>query len=144
MRRVPGFSLWLGHAGEARDSNGLLSAGIIAVVDLAFEEPPARLIHELIYCRFPLYDGPGNPPWLLRAAVETVAAMLRSGAPTLIGCGAGLSRSPCIAGAAIAQVRGCPADEGLAIALGSAAAPADLSPSFCIDVRKVLDQPPRS
>ena len=86
------------------------------MVNLAFEEPPARLIHELIYCRFPLYDGPGNPPWLLRAAVETVAALLRSG-PTLIGCGAGLSRSPCIAGTAIAEVRGCPADEGLALAV---------------------------
>ena len=107
------------------------------MVDLAFEEPPARLIHELIYCRFPLNDGPGNPPWLLRAAVETVAAMLRSGAPTLIGCGAGLSRSPCIVGAAIARVRGCPADEGLALALGSA--PADVSPALWAEVRQVLE-----
>ncbi len=137
VHQVPGYSLWLGHAGDARDSDGLLSAGLIAVVDLALEEPPARLIRELIYCRFPLYDGPGNPPWLLRAAVETVAAMLHSGAPTLVSCGAGLSRSPCIAGAAIARVRGCPAEEGLAVALGSA--PADISPALWAEVRAILE-----
>jgi protein-tyrosine phosphatase len=136
MRRIPESSLWLGHAGEARDRNGLLTAGIIAVVDLAIEEPQARLIRELIYCRFPLVDGSGNPPWLLRAAVETVAAMLRSGAPTLVGCSMGLSRSPCIAGAAIALVRGWPADEGLATVLGSE--PADISPGLWTDVRRVL------
>ena len=84
------------------------------------------MTRELVYCRFPLVDGPGNPPWLLRAAVETVAGLLRDDVPTLVGCGAGLSRSPCIAGAAIARIRSCPADEGLAIALGSA--PADVSP----------------
>jgi hypothetical protein len=141
VRQVPGFSLWLGHAGEVRDSHGVLAAGIIAVVDLAIQEPPARLIRELIYCRFPLVDSSGNPPWLLRAAVETVAAMLRSGAPTLVGCSMGLSRSPCIAGAAVALVRGCPADEGLVAVLGSA--PADVSPGLWTDVRKVLDQPAR-
>jgi len=137
MHQIPESSLWLGHAGDARDSEGLLLAGLIAVVDLALEEPPARLIRELIYCRFPLHDGPGNPPWLLRAAVDTVAAMMRSGAPTLVSCRAGLSRSPCIAGAAIAQVRGCPAAEGPAIALGSA--PADVSPALWAEVRKILE-----
>src|SRR5205085_1881187 len=35
MRQVPGCSLWLGHVGDARDLRGVLSAGILAVVDLA-------------------------------------------------------------------------------------------------------------
>lgn len=139
MHRIPDSSLWLGHAGDARDSETLLSAGLIAVVDLALEEPPARLIRELIYCRFPLHDGPGNAPWLLQAAVETVAGLLRSDVPTLVGCGAGLSRSPCIAGAAIARVRGCPADEGLAMVLGSA--PGDVSPALWAEVRDALGAP---
>jgi hypothetical protein len=139
MRRVPGFSLWLGHAGDVRDIPGLFAAGIVAVVDLAIHEAPAPVARELVYCRFPIVDGPGNPPWLLRAAVETVAGLLRSEVPTLVGCGLGLSRSPCIGGAAIALVRDCPADEGVAIAL--AAARADVSPGLWADVRKVLNPP---
>ncbi len=136
MRRVPGYSLWLGHAGDVRELRILLSTGIVAVVDLASDEPPASLTRELVYCRFPLVDGPGNPPWLLRTAVETVAGLLRDDVPTLVGCGAGLSRSPCIAGAAIARIRNCPADEGLAIALGSA--PADVSPGLWVDIRRTV------
>jgi hypothetical protein len=139
MRRISGFSLWLGHAGDVRDIPGLFAAGIAAVVDLAIHEAPVPLARELVHCRFPIVDGAGNPPWLLRAAVETVAGLLRSDVPTLVGCGLGLSRSPCIAGAAIARVRGCPAEEGLAIALESA--PADVSPGLWADVRMVVDQP---
>jgi hypothetical protein len=138
MRRVPGYSLWLGHAGDVRDVPGLLAAGIVAVIDLAIQEAPAPLTRELVYCRFPLVDGPGNPPWVLRAAVETVAGLIRDDVPTLVGCGAGLSRSPCIAGAAIARVRGCPADEGLAIALGSA--PADVSPALWAEIREAVSE----
>jgi hypothetical protein len=136
MRRVPGYSLWLGHAGDVRDVRGLLAAGIVAVVDLAIQEAPAPLTRDLVYCRFPLVDGPGNPLWLLRTAVETVAGLLRSDVPTLVGCGAGLSRSPCIAGAGIARIRSCSADEGLAIALGSS--PADVSPGLWVDVRRIV------
>jgi hypothetical protein len=136
MRRVPGYSLWLGHAGDVRDVRGLLGAGIAAVIDLAIQEAPTSVTRELVYGRVPLVDGAGNPPWLLRAAVEMVAVLIRDDVPTLVGCGAGLSRSPCIAGAAIARVRGCPADEGLAIALGFA--PADVSPGLWGDVRRIV------
>jgi hypothetical protein len=87
MRRVPGYSLWLGHAGDARDLRGLLAAGIVAVVDLAAQEAPAPATRELVYGRFPIVDGPGNPPWLLRAAVEMVAGLVRDEVPTLVGCG---------------------------------------------------------
>lgn len=136
IRRVAGYSLWLGHAGDVRDVPGLLAADISAVIDLAIEEASGPATRELVYCRFPLVDGPGNPRWMLRAAVEMVAGLIRDDVPTLVGCGAGLSRSPCIAGAAIAQVRGCPADEGLAVALGSS--PADVSPGLWGDVRQIV------
>jgi protein-tyrosine phosphatase len=129
----------LGHSGDVRDIRGLFAAGIAAVVDLAIHEVPAPAPRELVYCRFPIVDGTGNPPWLLRAAVETVAGLIREGVPTLVGCGLGLSRSPCIAGAAIARVRGCPADEGLAVALKSA--PADVSAALWAEVRPIADRP---
>ncbi|MFO0892571.1 MAG: protein tyrosine phosphatase [Isosphaeraceae bacterium] len=106
MRRVPGYAIWLGHAGDARDSAALGAAAIAAVVDLALEEPPGAGTREQIYCRFPLLDGPGNPAWLLKAAVETTACLIRSGAPTLVACGAGQSRAPCIAAHALGRIRG--------------------------------------
>jgi protein-tyrosine phosphatase len=137
MRQVPGHALWLGHAAEARDLRGVLSAGILAVVDLAIDEPPAAVPRDLVYCRFPIVDGSGNPPWILRGAVEAVAGFLRSGIPTLVSCGAGLSRSPAIAGAAIARARGCPLAEG--IALVGRSGPADVTPGLWADVRAALD-----
>src|SRR5919198_1222920 len=39
VRRVPSTSLWLGHAGDARDLRAVLAAGIEGLVDLALEEP---------------------------------------------------------------------------------------------------------
>jgi hypothetical protein len=138
MRRIPGYSLWLGHAGNVRDVRALLGAEIVGVIDLAIQEAPTSVTRELVYGRFPLVDGAGNPPWLLRAAVEMVAGLIRDDVPTLVGCGLGLSRSPCIAGAAIARVRGCPADEGLAIALGTS--PADVSPALWAEVLEALGE----
>src|SRR5689334_1529287 len=114
MRQIPSCSLWLGHAGDARALRGVLSAGILAVVDLAVNEPPAPVTRELVHCRFPLLDGPGNSPWLVRLAVLTVAELVRVGVPTLVSCSAGMSRSLVIAGATVAQVRGFSLAEGLA------------------------------
>lgn len=62
MRRIPDTSLWLGHVGDARNLAALAEGGIEAVVDLAGDESPAALPRDLAYCRFPLVDGPGNPP----------------------------------------------------------------------------------
>ena len=56
-------------------------------------EPPVFFTRELVYCRFPLADGVGNDPWLLRAAITVTADLIRSGTPTMIFCGAGMSRS---------------------------------------------------
>jgi protein-tyrosine phosphatase len=136
LRRVTGYSLWIGHVGDVRDPSQLLAAGISAVVDLALNVQPAILPRELVYCRFPLIDGPGNPRGLVRTAVETVASLLRSGTPTLVYCGAGMSRSPAVAGAAIALVRGCSLAEGLVAALQSG--PGDVSPGLWAEIEEAM------
>jgi hypothetical protein len=104
MRHIPDYSLWLGHAGDARDKHELMRLGIGAVVDLAMEESPAVAGHEMVCCRFPLIDGTENPPWLLRAAIDMTATLLRENVPTLVACGGGISRSPAIAGAALVKL----------------------------------------
>src|SRR5262249_32464615 len=107
-------ALWRGHIGDARDLRGLLDVGIVALVDLALNEPPVTVTRELVYCRFPLVDGSDNPPWLLRAAVETTAALLRANVPTLVFCSGGISRTPAVAACALARVTGRSAEECLA------------------------------
>ena len=104
MRHIPDYSLWLGHAGDARDRHELLRLGVGAVVDLAVEEPPAVAGHEMVYCRFPLLDGAENPPWLIRAAIEMTATLLRQKVPTLVACSSGVSRAPAVAAAALVRL----------------------------------------
>jgi protein-tyrosine phosphatase len=94
VRHIPDYSLWLGHAGDARDRNELLRLGVGAVVDLAVEEPPAVAGHEMVYCRFPL----------LRAAIDLTATLLRQKIPTLVACSSGLSRAPAVAAAALVRL----------------------------------------
>jgi len=137
MRQVPGYQLWLGHVGDARDLRTVISTGILALVDLALNEPPATVTRELVYCRFPLLDGNGNPHWLVRAAVETVAGLLRSRTPTLLYCGAGMSRTPIIAAAAIARLSSRPLVEAVGVVVQSG--PADLSPGLLAEVQAVLN-----
>lgn len=141
MRQVPGYPLWLGHVGDIRDLRGVLSAGVLAVVDLALNEPPANVTRELVYLRFPLIDGTGNPPWLVRAAIEAVAGLLQSGTPTLVYCSSGLSRSPCVAGAAIARIRNCSLAEGLTIVAQSGHS--DVSTSLWAEVESVVQFLPK-
>lgn len=106
MRRIEPHALWIGHVGNARDAQALREAGITALVDLAINELPTTPPREMVCCRFPLDDGGGNPMWLLTAAIETTAALLRHGQRTMVFCGAGMSRSPSIAAAALALVTG--------------------------------------
>jgi protein-tyrosine phosphatase len=132
MRQIGNLRLWTGHVGDLRDPQPIIDAGILAVVDLALEERATVLPRNLVYCRFPLIDGPGNSAALMRAAVETVACLLRLSTPTLICCGAGMSRSPCIAGAAIALTGGYAFDEGLKLV--SSSGPIDISPGLWADI----------
>mgnify|MGYP001614507563 CR=1 FL=1 len=136
MRQISIYNLWLGNARDGRNSCTLLDAGILAVIDLALEEPPAALVRELSYCCFPLVDGAGNPNWLLRAAVETVAAFVRADVPTLVCCGAGMSRAPAVAAAAIASVRGCTLAEALPLVVASGSG--DVSPALLAELKTAL------
>lgn len=114
MLNVAPHKLWIGNAPEARDSARLRAQGIAAIVDLAVNEPPAVLSRELVVCRFPLHDGTSNPAWMLRAAINTVAELLRAHVPTIVCCSAGMSRAPSISAAAIAKVTGRSPGECLA------------------------------
>lgn len=101
MRRIDGIPLWIGTARDARAIQEVLAAGIEAVVDLAMLCEPVRPPRELVYLRFPLVDGGGNPPWLLCAAVHAVEGLVRLGVPTLVACDGGMSRSVVFAAAAL-------------------------------------------
>lgn len=125
--------MWVGHAGDVRDVKALHAAGIQAVVTLAIEETPTSLPREFVSCRFPLIDGPGNPFWLCRLAIDTTAELIRSGVPTLIACGAGMSRSPGVAAMALSRVDRCTPDEALALLIQSG--PLDISPGLWGDLQ---------
>ena len=138
MRQISAHPLWLGHAGDGRDYRRILDTGIQAVVQLAAEEPVLELPRDLVYCRFPLVDGPGNDWKLLQLAITTVANLLEKKVPTLVVCGAGLSRSPVIAAAAIALVFQQSADECLKQVAEHF--PADVAPALWDEVKKVVEE----
>ncbi len=136
MRKVEGTTLWIGHAGDARNLVLLNESGIRAVVDLAEEEPPLQLSRELVVLRFPLVDGGGNPRWLLEMALTDVERLLRWKVETVVTCGGGLSRSPCVAAGALARLRGWSFDEALSRITKSASA--DVAPGFAAEVCALL------
>jgi hypothetical protein len=135
VRQVGTRPLWLGHAGDGRDLSGLHARGVAALVDLAREEPPAPAPLDLAYLRFPLVDGSENPAWLVRSAAETIARLVLEGVPTLICCGAGMSRSPAIAAAGLALAEGRPIEDCLEEILEGAVR--DVSPSFWRDLKVI-------
>src|SRR5690242_18525121 len=104
MRQVTPHLLWIGHSGDRSDPRTLHAAGIRAIVDVAIAETTASVSRGPAYCRFPIADGPANHRWALRAAVDCTASFLRSRTPVLVCCSAGMSRSPCIAAAALSMV----------------------------------------
>ena len=133
MYEVIPLRLWLGHARDARDPGRILEMGVHAVVDLAKEELPAQLNREMIYVRFPLLDGSGNRRELLLAAIDATASLIRQDIPTLVCCGAGMSRSPAILAAALARVRNQSPDDCLRdLAAGH---PHDVSSSLWVEVK---------
>ncbi len=132
MRHVSPYSLWIGNAGDVRSVAELMDARIRAVIDLAANEPIAALPREIVYCRFPLFDGADNERWLLRVAIDTISELLRANVPTLVACSAGMSRSPALAAAAIARVSGRDANECLLACVASG--PEDVSPALWNEV----------
>lgn len=85
-----------------------------------------------------MVDGPGNPPATLKIAADTVVALLREQVPTLVYCGAGMSRSPAVVAAAIAGWRGDSLEETLKTI--SDVAPHDISPAFWSDLKRSVEQ----
>jgi protein-tyrosine phosphatase len=136
MTRILPHLLWLGHAGDGRDYRQVFAADVRAIVQLAVEEPPLQPPRELIYCRFPLVDGLGNSADLIALAVRTVRSLLEMEVPTLLCCGAGLSRSPAIAAAALARLRSRPLAEALAEVARQHSV--DVSPGLWADLQERL------
>ena len=97
MHEIEPGLLWIGNAFDVREYRLLFDAGIQAVVDVAFEEVPARLPRQLMYFRFPINDGAGNAPAVIRLALDTVVRLLRLEVPVIVCCSAGMSRSPTLA-----------------------------------------------
>jgi protein-tyrosine phosphatase len=114
----------------------VLDAGICALVDLALNEPPLFVPRDLVYCRFPLLDGPDTPPWVVQSAIETVCSLAHRGVATLVFCSAGMSRSPAILAAAISLLTGRCAEECLSEVAHSG--PADVDPGLWQEITAVL------
>lgn len=136
MREVIPNVLWIGNAFNARNIKGVMDAGFQVVIDLAAEEPPIQLPRDMIYCRFPLLDGEGNSPALMKSAINLIVSFVQAQIPTLVACSGGMSRSPLIASAVLAMVDGIDLDE--AIRRVTATGPCDFSPNLYNDVRKLL------
>ena len=122
---------------DARDLKSIYNQQIRAVVDLAINEPPAQLGREIIYCRFPLYDGDGNNDGLIAIAVRTVAAMIQNNTRTIVACSAGMSRAPTIAAASVALLTGRDPDECLLDLISNA--PNDVSPILWAQIKRVYN-----
>ncbi len=136
MHQIKPHLLWVGHAGDGRDIHGLLASQLRAVVQLAVEEPAIETPRELIYCRFPLVDGPSNDPNIIRMAVMTVASLLQHRVPTLVCCGGGMSRSPAIAAAALSTASRKNIEDCLKLVTDSA--PADILPGLWLEITDVV------
>ena len=134
MNQIMPYPLWIGHAGECRTFAEVFARDIKVVVQLALEEPPLQPPHELMYFRFPLLDGNGNDADVLHLAISCVAILMKRGTPTLVGCGAGMSRSKAIVAAALSVVEHAELEKCLERV--THLSPADLSAGFWDDVVK--------
>ena len=124
---LPG-KLWIGNAGDARNPERLLTAGISAIISLAAEEPSPILPRSMIYCHFPLMDGTPDDQGNLNVAIQALASLLKNQVPTFVYCGAGMSRSPAVVAAAMSIVQGRNPDETLREVV--ARQPHDISPQL--------------
>ena len=106
MREILPGNLWIGNAGDGRDPERLLQAGVVAVMNFAAEEPSPVLPRSMIYCHFPIVDGATDDQAILRVAIHTLVSLLKNQVPTLVHCRAGMGRSPAVVAAALAIVQG--------------------------------------
>ena len=128
MREILPNQLWIGNAGDGRDPERLLRAGVVAVINLAAEEPSPVLPRSMVYCHFPIMDGGQDGQGVLKVAIQTLASLLKNQVPTLVYCGAGMSRSPAIVAAALSIIQGGSPEERLREI--TAGQPHDVSPQL--------------
>jgi protein-tyrosine phosphatase len=134
MREVLPRKLWLGNSRDAKDVPRLMEIGIVAVVDLAYEETSPPLPRDMVYCRFPMYDGQQASRSILATAIETLLVLLRNGVPTLVCCLAGMSRSPALVAGVLSLLDGGSPDAYLRkIVEGH---PHDISPRLWEEVKE--------
>ena len=137
LRQITPYCVWIGHAGDGTAFRELFDLGIRAVVQIAAEEPPIQTPRELVYLRVPLFDGTGNDPVLLEFAIRSVESFIRKEIPTLVCCGAGMSRSPAIVAAALMSLRSEEIEKCLEFVIKSS--PVDLSAGLFADVKSIMD-----
>ncbi len=135
MREILPNQLWIGNAGDGRNAEHLLQNGVVAVINLAAEEPSPNLPRSTIYFHFPLTDGAPDDLNVLDMAIQSVVFLLKKQIPTLVYCGAGMSRSPAIVAAALSIVQGGSPEEKLKEVV--AGHPHDVSPHLWESVLKV-------
>jgi len=136
MREIIPNVLWIGNAFDARNIKAVMDAGFPVVVDLAIEEPPIQLPRDVVYCRFPLLDGEGNAPVLIRSAIDLIVSFVNAQTKTLVACSGGMSRSPLIASAVVAEVESI--DFGDAIRRVTSTGPCDISPNLYAAIEQLL------
>lgn len=137
MREVIPGMIWIGNGRDGGDISRVMDMEFRAVVDLAMEEVPTHFPREMIYCRFPIVDGAGNSAAILRSAIQCLAVLIETSTPTLVTCGAGMSRSPAIVAAALYESKGGSADDWLKKI--TAYGPHDVSPALWNEVRSVVE-----
>ena len=138
MREILPGMLWLGNAADARDVESILQAGIVAVMELAIEQPVQPFPRSMVYCRFPILDGQQGSQEVLRAAIETLISLLKEKIRTLVYCGAGMSRSPAVIAGALSILHGGSPDERLRQIVSGY--PHDVSPQLWRDIREICAQ----
>ena len=130
MHGIEPHAIWTGHAGDGRNFRAMLDLGIEALVQLALEEPPVSPPRELLYFRFPLLDGAGNREAVLDLAISTVCSLVQARIPTLVCCGAGMSRSVAITAAALMKL-------GVGdLQTAVSGRPADISPALWAEIER--------
>ncbi|PQO38535.1 VOC family protein [Blastopirellula marina] len=139
MRVIIPDRLWIANALQVRDLRAVLATGTTAIVDLAIEEKPVSFPRDITSLRFPLLDGEGNDLALLKMAVDAVAGFIEARRPTTVACSAGMSRSPGLVAAALAQVEGQSLED--TVLRIAETGPCDLSPGLLSDLLKLV--PPR-
>ncbi|GAA4440563.1 VOC family protein [Bremerella cremea] len=132
MRTILPGKLWIANARQVRDIRNVLAEGVTAVVDLAMEEPPIAFPRDILYARFPLLDGSGNTLSVLNCSVLSLVELIQDERPTVVACSGGMSRSPIITAAALAQVNRISLES--AIRQVTASGPHDLSPGLLSEV----------